>query len=657
MKIYLLLPLLCVLFLFSGHSIAQDEGKHVPGELIIQLQRNMTIEDFVQDDNSVMISPVKCLVPRMNIWLISFQEGQRTDQEVLMDVQHAKGVLAVQFNHYIGLRENIPDDTRFEDQWALKNTQQSGGVTDADIDAPDAWDIITGGLSASGDTIVVAIVDDGFDLTHEDLNFWKNYHEIPGNGIDDDTNGYIDDYDGWNSRFSNGNITSQDHGTHVTGIAGAVGNNGKGVSGVNWGIKILPVLGSSTVEAPVVEAYGYIYEIRSTYDETNGEKGAFVVATNASFGVNMGQPEDYPIWGSMYDSLGQIGILSAGATANANWNIDEVGDIPTAFPSEYLISVTNTTQYDVKNSSAGYGMETIDLGAPGTGVLSTRWFNNYGLKTGTSMAAPHVSGAVALIMAAGDLGFINAYKENPSELSLLVRDYIFTGVDELPDLEGITVTGGRLNVYNPVFFMSQASLEINPDNFSLSLMQNKQDSSIFGISNIGPVDMIYEIDPSSLPYWIDIDPDSGNLLPNETDSLHIIYDPSSLNPGAYSSNIRMTSLKGEEYFVEIELQVLPVSIIEEGRDSQDLLSCYPVPFSNTLNIQVSNFDYQHISIYIYDLKGKVITQLYNGLQKAEKLSLTWDGSDIHGKDLPNGVYICRLLTGSGSVSKKVILDR
>src|SRR5690606_10330895 len=107
---------------------------------------------------------------------------------------------------------------------------------------------------------------------------------------------------------------------------------------------------------------------------------------------------NYPIWCGFYDDLGAHGILSAGATANANWNIDTMGDVPTACPSDYMVAVTNTTHNDTKNGGAGYGATQIDLGAPGTSILSTTPGGGYGTSTGTSMATPHVAGAIGLII-------------------------------------------------------------------------------------------------------------------------------------------------------------------------------------------------------------------------------------------------------------------
>ena len=122
-----------------------------------------------------------------------------------------------------------------------------------------------------------------------------------------------------------------------------------------------------------MEAYGYALDQRAIYDSSGGLSGAFVVATNSSFGVNNADCSsgDYSLWNDMYDALGQYGILSCGATMNINSNVDVTGDVPTGCESDYMISVTNTTRNDAKNSGAAYGLTTIDLGAPGTQVLST----------------------------------------------------------------------------------------------------------------------------------------------------------------------------------------------------------------------------------------------------------------------------------------------
>ncbi len=441
----------CLIFIFLFIGLANGaETSYSANHLLIQLPSEKTalINSLTADFSAVDLKPKKLLSARLNIWLFEFDSGQIAAEDVLMDVRVHRSVKDAQFNHFVTLRSNYPNDPRFNNQWSLENTGQSGGRVDADIDAAEAWEISSGGTTSLGDEIVIAIIDNGFDLDHQDLAFWKNEHEIPNNGIDDDGNGYIDDYDGWDAFNSDGTLPEGRHGTHVTGIAAAVGNNGIGLSGINWDAKVLPIYGASGFESVVIESYGYVLEMRARYDESNGEEGAFVVSTNASFGVDFGDPDDYPLWCAIYDSLGQLGILSAGATANRNIDIDEEGDVPTACPSDFLIAVTNTTRTDAKNGGAAYGATTIDLGAPGTDILSTTPSNNYDIMGGTSMATPHVAAAVALMFSAADSLLMRDYRNQPAQIGLLFKRWLLESVDPKSSLENITLTGGRLNVYN-----------------------------------------------------------------------------------------------------------------------------------------------------------------------------------------------------------------
>jgi len=434
--------------LISASCFAQSP--FVAGEFIVQLKQNSSPELFQREANQSNFQLGRNLSKRFNIWLCRGNIGE--EQAQLKLLQQLPSVAVAQLNHHVQLRATTPNDPQFTQQWSLQNTGQSGGTVGADIDATLAWDVTTGGLTATGDSIVVAVIDGGFQLNHPDLeaNFFVNHAEIPNNNIDDDGNGYVDDVSGWNAYDDDGIIPLDQHGTHVSGTIGAIGNNAIGVAGVNWNVKILPIAGSTGNESTVVAAYAYAAEMRMQYNETNGAQGAFVVATNSSFGVDQGDPAEFPIWCAFYDTLGSLGILSAGATANANYNIDNLGDIPTACASEFLVSVTNSTRNDTKFNGAGYGVQSIDIAAPGTTVYSSVTNSNYANLTGTSMATPHVAGTIALMYSAACELLINDYKASPAALSLIMKQYLYSGADQIPAFDGLVNSQRRLNANGAV---------------------------------------------------------------------------------------------------------------------------------------------------------------------------------------------------------------
>ncbi len=451
---YRLLLFICLSLLFTFSNAQQLQ--HVQGEFLIRPMENVDLASFqraftfFEGRNTNARIEVVTTQP-FPIWKLSYDHSKIHERHFYSQINVSRLTQNIQYNHLIQDRQTIPNDPLFSNQWQYINTGMDNCVEDADLDADEAWDVTTGGLTVFGDTIVVCVIErTGVEYTHEDLvdNMWRNHAEIPNNKIDDDGNGFVDDYLGWNTTQNNDKIlaTGANHGTSVNAIIGAVGDNNIGVTGINWKVKLMNVRGGTGVESEVLEAYSYSYGFRKKYNETNGEEGAFVVATNASWGVDYGQPEDAPIWCSFYDSLGAVGILNCGATINESVNVDEVGDLPTGCSSEYLIGVTNVNCEDALYVNAGYGATSIDLGAYGDDTYTAANGNNYIEFGGTSGATPHVTGTVALLYSIPCQSLISIAKNDPAAAALMVKDYILESVIPNQSLEMITVTEGRLNM-------------------------------------------------------------------------------------------------------------------------------------------------------------------------------------------------------------------
>jgi len=319
-----------------------------------------------------------------------------------------------------------PNDPNFPKMYDLYNREQYSGSFDADIDAPEAWNVTTG----SADT-VVAVIDTGVDINHPDLrnNIWTNPGEIPGNGIDDDGNTYVDDVHGWD--FFNKDASVYDaadgdtHGTHVAGTIAAEGDNGIGVTGVNWQAKVMPLkfIGPETgYTSDAVKALNYAVD-----------KGAKI--SNNSWGGG-GYSQTLLDAINKADAKGHLFVAAAG-----NGGSDGVGDdndstpfYPASYDSANIISVAATDHNDALTGFSNYGATSVDLAAPGKYILSTLPGNKYGYGNGTSMATPHVAGAAALIKS-----------QSPQLSDETIKARILESVDKKSSLSGKVLTGGRLN--------------------------------------------------------------------------------------------------------------------------------------------------------------------------------------------------------------------
>lgn len=430
-----------LLSLIAATVICHAQSAYVEGDVLTMLRPGASADAIAREFTSLYDTPVEVVnevSAPMRSWLFHFDAAVIPQQVMLRAFQGHRDIQLAQNNHLIKER-SIPNDADYDQQWHHQN-----------IDSEDAWDITTGGVTASGDTIVVAIIENA-NLPHPDLvaNAWYNNGEIADNGIDDDGNGYVDDRRGWNPAGGNDVVYGGTHGTQVAGMIGAVGNNDTQVVGANWHVKMMPVTYASTQEAAVVASYTYPLVMRRLYNSTSGAQGAFVVATSASWGIDGGDPADSPIWCAMYDTLGTAGVLNCGATANNNVNIDVVGDMPTACPSDFMISVTATDINDQRTFS-GYGLTTIDVGAPGANVVTTTLSGGIGSTSGTSFACPLTAGVIALIYSA-PCGSLSALALNdPMAGALYVREALFAGVEQVGNLPGNTVTGGRINSFNSI---------------------------------------------------------------------------------------------------------------------------------------------------------------------------------------------------------------
>lgn len=437
--------LLLQFFLFSFLLSAQSS---LDNELIIQWRSKKR--------SLIAAERIRTLVPALHIDLYRFPSAALRAAAARKLVGHA-AIAYVTPNRTLKTR-TTPNDPEYAS--ARDNLLRTG--------FEQAWRLTTGGQTSDGQRIVVAILDAGFDISHPDLrnNLWRNAGEVPGDGLDNDNNGYVDDLHGWDMTMDQNSYPVSTHGTQVTGILGAQGNNRQGLAGTNWNLEMM--LFSIGSVANVIEAYGYVLEQRQRYNQSGGREGAFVVATNASFGIEGETCADFPGWGVLYDELGQAGILTAASTANRSWDVDQVGDMPTDCPSDYIIGVTNLGTTDQLHTSAAFGRQSVDMAAPGEGSFTTLPNERYGSFSSTSAAAPFVTGAIALLYATPCAAFLEQVRTQPAAAALKIRDVLLESTSPNPSLAFRTATGGTLNVAEAQRLLTDACTADSAGNFKIT---------------------------------------------------------------------------------------------------------------------------------------------------------------------------------------------
>ncbi|MEM1119905.1 MAG: S8 family serine peptidase [Bacteroidota bacterium] len=420
-------------------------GQNNSADILIRLHDKVDAYEFVDHYQSYSRNAVPFTVGRqvsklLNIYSLSYSGTGKDGQQIIQNLRHDRNVLKIGYDTPATYRNTTPDDEFYDDQWNLERIQ-----------LPQVWGETTGGFTANGDPIVIAVLEKGIELDHPDIveNIWRNRQEIPNNNRDDDNNGYMDDYFGLNLDDLTDNHPVLSHGTQVSGIIGASTNNGIGMAGINWNAKIL-FLSGVDLSSEVIEAYEYLYNLRKRYNETNGREGAFVVVNNNSFGWDNTRPEELRMGTElceMYDIMGEVGILSVGAGPNNDVDVEIVGDVPTNCTSEFFIGVTSTDRNDEKARDGGFGGISIDIAAPGENIRATDKNQEYGEFSGTSFATPHVTGALGLMYALPCGQLADDAKNNPRQTAAFLKNILLVGTDPIRGLADRTVSGGRLNIF------------------------------------------------------------------------------------------------------------------------------------------------------------------------------------------------------------------
>lgn len=398
----------------QAQKLESELPEHRPGELLVGLQPGASFAPTQFDSLGGEVLhrfrfPQASMAPEGEMLHLKLPEGVTT-AEAMLALQNDPQVAYATPNHVFDAQECLegksvsPNDLD-KNLWGMNA-----------IHAPEAWATTHGSKNT-----VIAVFDSGIDTEHPDLkaNLWTNTKEIPGNGKDDDGNGYVDDVHGIDPYQMNGDVADKfRHGTHTAGTIAAVGNNGTGVTGVNWDARILAI---------------------KIFDK-NGKTDAAAIAKGMEYAARAGARITSHSWGNkvfnpaMLEAFQKSSALHICAAGNKGEDNDRAPIFPASFELDNVVSVANTDRKDVRASRSNYGFQTVDLAAPGTDILSTVPGGKYEVMSGTSMACPHVSGAAGLVASA----FPNASSQE-------IKNRLIYSTDKIDGLKSLVASGGRLN--------------------------------------------------------------------------------------------------------------------------------------------------------------------------------------------------------------------
>ncbi|MCC6273732.1 MAG: S8 family serine peptidase [Deltaproteobacteria bacterium] len=396
---------------------SEGEGAAVGQEALLKFSKRLgpaEVQNLLEDEGATVLR----YFPLTRIYHVALPPGAEVSRR-LKALRERPGVLIAVPNQRV-YAQALPNDPQFGLQWALKNTGQGGGTVGNDIGIESVWDE----FQDTG-SIVVAVIDTGVDFEHPDLaaNMWVNPGEIPGNQIDDDNNGYVDDVHGYDFVNNDGEpMDDNSHGTHVAGILGAVGDNAVGVSGVAWQAKIMALkfldegaTGTTSGAIPAIE---------------------YALAQGAKILVNSWGDSNFNP--ALFDAIlaaDAQGALFFAAAGNQGRDTDEDPFFPAGYDAPNVVSLASIDADDSLSSFSNFGRLSVDLAAPGGQILSTKPNGTYGYISGTSMATPAAAGAAAVL-----------WSRFPDLSHRQARNLLLQGAAPRAYLQNKTLMGGTLDV-------------------------------------------------------------------------------------------------------------------------------------------------------------------------------------------------------------------